>query len=227
MDNKQDSQEGLPNRRIGGGTNETPNEGFPTRRIGGGSNLVPSPTRGTSKECHAFMALTPDGLVKTTNVSPTLFFYIPELTSPDKTELEFVLLDEQKQEVYKTSFKPTGEPEILRIKLPDSPPILKLNQNYHWYFSNIVDGKKPANDEVLKGWIRREPISPNLANQIAQFKDKPLEQQVKLYQEANLWQESLTLLDWLKRAYPDNQGFSKLWNQLINSVGLKSCEPNQ
>jgi Domain of Unknown Function (DUF928) len=96
-----------------------PREGLPGRRIGGG-------TRG---QCFTsvgrLMALVPENnLGFTKKAYPNILFYLPQTSTP--TMVEFVLQDESHQSVYETTFTKSSAGGIINLSLPDTtslPPL--------------------------------------------------------------------------------------------------------
>ena len=191
-------------------------QGLPGRRMGGG-------TRG--EECIAsetpLMALMPEtNLGMTTAATPSLLFYLPQATAT--REVEFVLLDANDQVIHDTTFQVKGESGVISLRLPDAetPPLLAKNENYHWYFSIICDPANRALDIAVDGWIRRVDLAAPLSRQIADA--APLERARVLSQESDLWHDALTTLADQRRTHPNNPTVAGQWIQLLQSVGLSA-----
>lgn len=197
---------------------EIPRQGLPGRRIGGG-------TRYPYDDCIAgetpLIALVPENnLGVTTAAHPSLLFYLPQATAA--RDVEFVLLDANDELVYDTTFQVKGNSGVISLNLPDDGalPSLAMNENYYWYFSIICDAANRAQDIVVEGWIRRIELTAPLTHQLDNA--APLERARLLYQESELWHEALTLLADLRRAQPNEPTVAAQWTQLLQSVGLDS-----
>lgn len=195
---------------------DAPRQGLPGRRIGGG-------TRG--EECIAgetpLIALMPENnLGVTTAAHPSLLFYLPQSTAV--REVEFVLLDTHDQLIYDTTFQVKGDSGIISLSLSNDEtlPLLAKDENYHWYFSIICDPANRAQDIAVDGWIRRVELATTLTNQLDNA--APLERARFLYKESELWHEGLTILAGLRRAQPNEPTVAAQWTQLLQSVGLAS-----
>lgn len=192
--------------------------GAPIRREAGG-------TRGDSctqiNRENMLRALVPqDGFGVTVAASPTLLFYMPNMNpeSPEKP-VEFVLVDDNENEVYKSTFKTTGKSGIVSISLPPNAGAsrLQLGKDYHWYLSIVCDPQERSNDIAVSGRIRRVELQANTRSQLQQTaaKDK-----AKLYAEAEVWFDALAALAEQRTNNPNDAGAVQEWEQLLKSVQL-------
>lgn len=202
--------------------NSNANEGLPVRRVSGGTRgpcfQAQTPDT-TSRICLPLIALMPEGPVLTSTQTPTLLFYIPTISNPQKVQVEFVLRDHQDQLVYETTFPVSGQGGIVSFKIPTTESFkgLESNQYYHWYLSIIYDPLKRDQDQLVEGWLSYRPLEPALASQLAQA--TPLEK-VQLYQKHNLWHEAFYTLAQLKQNHPEDGVISEKWRELLESITL-------
>ena len=194
------------------------NNGWPTRRVGGGSREGCGPDS-PNQSCVPVIAMIPDHLVVTVTDTPTLFFQIPSLRNPTGVQMEFILRDGSDRLVYETSFAASPEGGLLALPLPKTGEFqgLKIDENYHWYFSIIYDPNDRAHDDVVEGWLRREVIPESLARQLQTA--TPMEQ-VALYKDAQLWTEAISTLALLKQNQPNNLIFAEKWQQILRELEL-------
>lgn len=165
----------------------------------------------------------------TVAANPTFFVYVPETTAKSA---EFLLLDEQNNQVYETTLElPTvlssddpkssvSTPGIVKLNLPANVS-LEIGQNYHWFFSlNCMTSDGDVNGDVngdasgnlfVNGWVQRTELTPELKRKIEQAK---ILEQAQLYAMAGIWSETLMLAYQLRSSKPDE------WEQLLKSVGL-------
>ena len=197
---------------------DIPRQGLPGRRIGGG-------TRRPSDECIAgetpLIALIPENnLGVTTAAHTSLLFYLPPATAT--RDVEFVLTDSNDELIYDTTLQVQGNSGVISLNLPDDAPVhpLPMNENYHWYFSIICDSTNRAQDIAVDGWIRRVDLATTLTNQLNNV--TLLERARVLYQELELWHEALTILADLRRTQPNDPTVTAHWTQVLQSVGLDS-----
>jgi hypothetical protein len=190
----QTTQQGLPLRRVGGGTR-------------GGCELVSS---------DRMVALIPERTIgKTAKSNPKFYFYIPENT--EGKQIEFVLRDKNDNLVYERTFTSNGKSGIFSVELPaDKISLLAANDNYHWYLSMLCNPTNRSQDIVLEGFIQRVELDGTTQQKLQQA--TPLER-VNLYQTANLWYDAIDTLAELKLNSPKTITNSE-WQNLLDSVGL-------
>ena len=194
-------------------------QGLPGRRLGGGTRSERIFTDAYS----SLVALTaPSDLSITTALRPKLLFYVPEMITANA--VEFVLLDQNDELVYETSFEVAATGGFIDINPTASMPPLALNRNYQWYFSIIPEASDRSHDVAVYGSIRRVRAANWLAQQqldtgrLSQL--TPLLKARVLYQQADLWLEAAVILDQLRRQYPNDAAIAAEWAQLLELAGL-------
>ncbi|MBD2214615.1 DUF928 domain-containing protein [Nostoc linckia FACHB-104] len=192
---------------------EKPREGLPGRRVGGG-------TRG---QCFSsvgrLMALVPENnLGFTKKAYPNILFYLPPTST--SAMVEFVLQDESRQSVYETTFTKSSAGGVINFSLPESTslPPLAINKKYNWYVSLICNPENRANDIVVHGWIQRVELDSNLTKKLEQT-TSPLGR-VALYAQAGLWQDALATLAQLRSTQPNDSKLAVNWTQLLKTENL-------
>lgn len=200
---------GRPRRVAGGGTR------------GSGDCLM----TGAAKPLTALVPINHFGV--TVTAYPTFFVYMPALEPQAESRLvEFVVEDSNKNPVYKAKFQTNGMPGILAFSLPNHAGLLPLqvNQDYRWLFSVICDAEDRSKDMTVGGLIRRVELNSALSDELQQASP---EKQIDLYAEAEIWHDALATLAQLRRDRPNDSVIDQKWQQLLNSVGLKTIEPEQ
>ena len=186
---------------------------LPGRRVGAG-------TRGPcTNPKQPLVALIPDtNLGLTAEKYPTFFWFVPP--TPARTA-EFVLNNEKKQEVYKTTFAINGTPGVISVTLPPNAtlPPLEVNKNYSWTFSLICNPSDPSAVDFVQGWVQRVALSPNVGNQLAKAapRDRPA-----IYAGAGIWNDTLKSLSELRRTNPRDRTLTTDWETVLKSVGLET-----
>lgn len=191
---------------------DTRRQGLPGRRVGGG-------TRG---DCYVgektLTALIPkNNLGLTVSANPTFFFYVPQ--SSNAQLVEFVLRDENDQLVYEQQLKTNGPSGIVSFSLAEASVSerLDINQKYQWYFSIICNPQNRAHDVSVNGWVQRVEPTPTLTRELEAV---TLPERAALYAEAGLWHDALTTLAQLRYSRPYDSTLAAQWAQLLQSVGL-------
>jgi hypothetical protein len=188
-------------------------EGLPGRRVGGGtrSDMFVSE--------NPLVALVPEnnqGL--TASATPTFFFYVPQTEKPQM--VEFVLVDENERQIYQTEFTSNGKSGVVGITIPGNEPtkILEVGKTYRWYFAMIPDRKNRSSDIYVTGSIKRVAVNQDLENKLIQGASLDLADR---YQTNNLWYDAIATLAELRRSRPSDTVVATRWQQLLNSVNLQ------
>ena len=196
-------------------------EGRPTRRRGAG----------TRDNCPAaeipLTALIPENKVsKVVEANPKFWFFIP-YQSGKIPQGEFVLQDEDHNDVYRTNISVDKGKGIVSISL-DSGKSLEKNKIYQWYFklyckdsgdSGSSYNKKSSTPIYVRGWIQRVALKTN--NQSVLNPAICGRQCVALYAENGIWYSALNELAKLRQANPKNRILAEDWSQLLNDIGLQ------
>lgn len=182
--------------------------GAPDKTIGGGR-------RGTS--CikldpgkPSLTALMPNkkNTGNTAKNGTSLFVYVPKNTA--KT-VEFLLMDEEGEEIYKQELKMNGTSGIMKASVPEKVP-LKVGKSYQWYFTIVCNPEDSNSNESVKGVIKRVALKP-AEEKLLQTKD--LFKQAEIYAQNNFWYNTLEAMVELRKQKPNE------WKELLTSVGLK------
>jgi len=200
----------------------------PPRPPGGPSPLstLSGGRRGTCirKEDGLPIPLIPASRMGQTTVAeyPTISWYLPKTTAE---ALEFELNDERGQAIYSTSYALAQsdegfvEPGIMSLTIPPfaNIPPLEVGKEYSWKLKVICrqyDSSAIYESKAIP--LKRVAIDPTLEARIQQAS---LKERFALYQEADVWYETLnTMLDLLQKN-PNNQELASAWDKLLQSVG--------
>lgn len=192
---------------------ENARQGLPTRRISGGSRSPGNACLSTPNQ--PVIALVPqDNVGLTLTERPTFWFSMPGI-SQDRT-LEFGLFDAAGEQLYQKTFHPSETAGITSITLPETAPSLETEKNYRWYLSVVCDSTSRSEDLVVTGWVRRVDATHNLQQQLT---DATEQERLALFESAEIWFDELTALAELRQHKPSNQ-LDQQWTALFESVGL-------
>ncbi|MEO0406983.1 MAG: DUF928 domain-containing protein [Cyanobacteria bacterium P01_A01_bin.135] len=193
-------------------------QGRPQSRSSGGSRagcetlliaLLPgegalSDTEDCDLRTESFTALT-------TEATPILWFYIPEL---EGGEAELALLDENQRAIAVDSVALPGAAGVVGIPITQT---LEVEQAYPWVFS-VAPSSNPSRILTVEGTIRRVALEAEEQQQIDAAIDP--RDRVVLLAEAGIWHDALSALGDLRQQLPENMTVKEDWRQLLESVGL-------
>lgn len=153
---------------------------------------------------------------QTISERPKFWFYIPYLPI-SRRNAEFVLIDENEDDVYSATFPLTQQAGIVSLQLPATVPLLKEGKKYRWVFSVICNPLNRSGDATVNGWIERVPESSTLNTQIMAAS---LREQISIYAEAGLWYEAWAAFANLQKNNPQDEDLNSDWISLQKTFGL-------
>jgi hypothetical protein len=151
---------------------------------------------------------------------PTFWFYIPYLPI-SRRNAEFVLIDENEDDVYSVKFPISQRAGIASLQLPVTAPPLKEGKKYQWVFSVICNPLNRSGDATVNGWIERVPESATLNTQL---KLATLRERVYIYTQAGLWYETFVTFATLRKNNPQDENLKKDWINLLQNFGLNRID---
>ena len=164
-----------------------------------------------------------NNLGTTVTEAPKLYWYVPQTRAQ---EAEFVLLDEQNEEVYATMIdlpRSSNAPElseagIMQISLPNNlngasgAPLLEPGQQYTWFLALVCNSDDRSYDETIEGMIERRELDSQLQANIEQ--EDSLVEKANLYAQESIWADALMILADLRESQPQE------WESFLDSVDL-------
>jgi hypothetical protein len=139
---------------------------------------------GSRDDLHHFLALIPAlNLGLTAIAHPTFWLYLPA-PFPDDISFEFVLRDEENQEVvFRTFFQLAKTAGLASFFLPPNAPPLEIGKKYRWDFfcGNIS----------RYGCVERVKLAPEI---LVKLETASLRHRVLLLAKYGLWYETITEL---------------------------------
>jgi len=157
--------------------------------------------------------------VSTIAAHPKFFVYIPQ-TSAQKAE--FIISDNNENEIVKEKFALTGTPGVIAFSLPSNATPLEVGKTYKWSLEilceagNINDPASVDRNPFVQGEVERIQPPATLVNI---GKVAPSERP-DLYAQSQVWYESISSLAELQYANPQDLRLKKDWEDLLNSVNL-------
>lgn len=150
---------------------------------------------------------------------PTFWFYVP-YSQASAGSGEFVLQDEEDNDVYRTPVTLPGTPGTVSLPLPSTSAPLEIGKRYHWYFKIYCNPQRisnPVNPIFVEGWVQRVTPNPSLTSQLMVATPK---QQIALYATNGIWYEALTSLAELRLVEPNDATLKADWADLLRSISL-------
>ena len=150
---------------------------------------------------------------QTTEEHPSWFFYVP-YTKNLPYAVEFVLQDQDSNEVYQKAIALPDKPGVIRVSLPKTDPGLALNKQYRWFFTISCDQKKNSPPTFVEGVIQRVQLNPAVVKELQTT--EPLKRYA-IYAQNGIWYEALAILAQLRQKNPTLQ---TEWRNLLGSIRL-------
>ncbi|MEA5599602.1 DUF928 domain-containing protein [Nostoc sp. UHCC 0252] len=148
---------------------------------------------------------------QTTEEHPSWFFYVP-YTKSLPYGVEFVLQDQDSNEVYQKAIALPDKPGVIRVSLPKTAPGLALNKQYRWFFTISCDQKKNSPPTFVEGVIQRVQLNPAVVKELQTT--EPLKRYA-IYAQNGIWYEALAILAQLRQKNPALQ---TEWRNLLGSI---------
>jgi hypothetical protein len=145
---------------------------------------------------------------------PSFLVYVPKTSA--KTA-EFSLRDHNGRGVYRTSLALANTSGIISLRLPAQAPPLKVGEPYTWSFAVVCNPNNRLNDRFVTGMVQRIEFDPTRLRQIQQT---PLKERVALYQQADVWYDTLAALFELQHTQPKDSSIQAIWDQLLQAGGV-------
>jgi hypothetical protein len=205
------------------------NVGTPGRRqvSAGGSRGTCSDLLATQKnEKGTLTALVPMAIEGRTNSQhPTFFVYLP-YQSKQNYNYEFILKNQDEDDIYRVKLPIKPSHGIICITLPDDIS-LQRGQIYFWTFSFIFESAntacnptKIAVTETVEGAISLDKNPPD-NTLLKQLETASMEEKITIYTEQGWWYDALASLAQLRREYPDNFEIKSAWTELLKAEKLE------
>jgi Domain of Unknown Function (DUF928) len=203
---------GRPQRTSAGGARlifpSAPDRGSPQRTGAGGRRGNSCISSENSQPSLTALMPTEDNEGQTVAANPTLYWFVPQTTANSG---EFVIINDQGNEIYKKNFIPPNQPGIVQLTIPDSAS-LKTGKQYQWYFTLICNSEDRSQDEYLSGLLERTTLGSLLNSSLQQA--APLKK-AEIYANNRIWHDTLSNVAALRTENPT------VWTDLLQSVGLE------
>lgn len=147
----------------------------------------------------------------TTAKHPSFWFYVPYTSH--QLPIEFVLQDEQGNNVYKSSLNIDHQRAgFIQMSIPAKIASLQVSKVYQWFFLVNCDTEAPP---FVQGWVQRASLTPALTSQL---KSASPEQQIAVYAQNGLWYDALNALAQLRLSNPNDLNLMQNWKNLLSTA---------
>ncbi|MEH2326426.1 MAG: DUF928 domain-containing protein [Nostoc sp.] len=202
----------------------------PTGRVRGGAKRGPiCPVTVTKPDLTALVPFTEEANSvtnvwgQTTVEHPSWFFYVP-YTKDLPYEVEFVLQDQDSNEIYQKAIALPDKAGIIRVSLPTNAPALALNKQYRWFLTVNCDQQVNSSPIFVAGVIERIELKPAALKELQTT--EPLKRYA-IYAQNGIWYEALMTLAQLRDQNPKDAALEAEWENLLSSIHLNdiAAEP--
>ncbi len=156
---------------------------------------------------------------------PKFLIYLP-YKSQQNYAYEFVLRDENEEEVYKVKTPIKPKPGIISISLPDNIS-LQRNKKYVWSFTfifaepgTVCNPSQIRSGELVEGAISLDKNPPN-TTLLNKLKTANIEEKITIYTEQGWWYDAIINLAELRRKYPNDANIKAAWIALLKAENLE------
>ncbi|MEH1936618.1 MAG: DUF928 domain-containing protein [Nostoc sp.] len=153
---------------------------------------------------------------QTTEERPSWFFYVP-YTKDYPYAVEFVLQDQDSNEIYQKAIALPDKPGVIRVSLPSTAPALAVDKQYHWFFTINCDKEENSPPTFVQGVIQRVELNPATVKELQTT--EPLKRYA-IYAQNGIWYEALTILAQLRQKNPQDAALQAEWRNLLSSIRL-------
>ncbi|MEH1870650.1 DUF928 domain-containing protein [Nostoc sp.] len=160
---------------------------------------------------------------QTTVEHPSWFFYVP-YTKDLPYEVEFVLQDQDSNDIYQKAIALPDKAGVIRVSLPTNAPALALNKQYRWFLTVNCDQQENSSLIFVGGVIQRIELKPAALKELQTT--EPLKRYA-IYAQNGIWYEALTTLAQLRDQNPKDAALQAEWENLLSSIHLNdiAAEP--
>ncbi len=221
-----------PKRTEPGGTRASiptqwePNRYRPPSNISRPRRTQQGGTRTDEQENSPLTAIVPSssqGFGTTSKPYPTFLVFVSELAAQGATiPVEFALIDEAGEDVYRASFSINTESQLLSLTLPDHAgmPPLEVGKNYKWSFMLIENPSDWTHNPTASGWVTR--IEPSVQLTQGLFGATSLQEEGIIYAHEEVWYDAVAAFAQLQRENPQDEAINQDWVKLLKAAGLES-----
>jgi hypothetical protein len=148
---------------------------------------------------------------------PHVWVYFPQGTTATATEVEFVVQDEERKDIWRSRSPLNSTAEYQRFSLPTTEPPLPVGQWYRWYVK-VYCHDQVASAQYVQGWINRVPLTSQLHQELQA--NLPQEDHLT-YSNHHLWYDATDELLSSYQNNPNSLALKQDWQNLIRAKGVQ------
>ena len=161
----------------------------------------------------------------TTSAHPSILVYVSDYVSEANVDtLEFLLLDDEGNEVYRARFAVQLENQLLRIDLPRNAGLAALEEgkDYLWLLEGFTQDLSLTETLFTHGWIRRVPPTTALVENLEA--SDSTEEIANAYIGEQIWYDAIAKLE---EGFTSNVGeedsLVDQWKALLTAAGVEEA----
>lgn len=147
---------------------------------------------------------------------PNFWVYVPYDSHQIKSG-EFVLQDENRQDIYRTQVNLKNTPDYINQSLPTTAPALEVGKWYVWYFKLYCDPSHSSSPLFVQGWIQRVAINSAMQQDLVQNSH----QLKQVYVKYNLWYDAINSLNRSYFTDPSNSLWENNWLRTLQAEAVQ------
>jgi Domain of Unknown Function (DUF928) len=148
---------------------------------------------------------------------PHVWVYFPQGTTATATEVEFVVQDEERRDIWRSRSPLSSAAEYQRFSLPTTEPPLPIGQWYRWYVK-VYCHDQVASAQYVQGWIKRVPLTSQLH---LELQGNLAQEDHLTYSNHHLWYDATDELLSSYQSKPKSLALERDWQNLTRAKGVQ------
>lgn len=151
---------------------------------------------------------------KTVQEHPSFWVYFPD-TFPPASQVEFIIQDEARKDVWRSRSKLDNKPGYKSFTLPETESPLEVGQWYRWYVKVYCDSQI-ASAQYVQGWVNRISLTSRLHLELQENE----ENSHLIYGDHVIWYDAINQLLSSYHNNPTNLALEQDWHNLLGAEGV-------
>ena len=158
----------------------------------------------------------------TTAAYPSILVYVSDYAEQANVDtLEFLLLDDEGNEVYRARFAVELTGQLLRIDLPEHAGLAALEEgkDYLWLLEGFTQDFTLSETLFTHGWIRRVPPTASLVEDLEA--SSSTQEIASAYIDEQIWYDAIAQLEAGFVSGTASEQIMEQWDALLSSAGVQ------